>query len=145
MSLAEQPPTAQRSVEPRLGVEPAPHKIGLIALSSDMVTERDFSLMLPACGEVMYYTSRVLLTLPVTVENLRRMGAKIQVQPDGFDIPGRQRFSGAELDSFGDHRVAMAFAVAALSAKQECRLRNSEAATVSFPEFFDQLEKVAER
>jgi maleate isomerase len=74
MSLAEQPPTAQRSVEPRLGVEPAPHKIGLIALSSDMVTERDFSLMLPACGEVMYYTSRVLLTLPVTVENLRRMG-----------------------------------------------------------------------
>ena len=78
-------------------------------------------------------------------ENLRRMGAKVQVQPDGFHIPGRQRLSGAELDSFGDHRIAMALTVAALSAKQECLLRNSEAAVVSFPGFFDQLEKVAER
>lgn len=77
MSLAEQLTLAQRSVDPRLGGEPAPHKIGLIALSSDMVTERDFSLMLPPGGEVMYYTSRVPLTLPVTVENLRRMGPKL--------------------------------------------------------------------
>ncbi len=77
MSLAEQLALAQQSVDPRLGSEPAPHKIGLIALSSDMVTERDFSLMLPPGGEVMYYTSRVPLTLPVTVENLRRMGPKL--------------------------------------------------------------------
>ena len=68
---------AQKSIEPRFDAEPAPHKVGLIALSSDMVTERDFSLMLPPGGEVMYYTSRVPLTLPVTVENLRLMGPKL--------------------------------------------------------------------
>jgi maleate isomerase len=77
MSLAEQLSPAQRSVAPRFGEQPAPHKIGLIALSSDMVTERDFSLMLPPGGEVMYYTSRVPLAIPVTVENLRLMGPKL--------------------------------------------------------------------
>ena len=77
MSLAEPLPPAQRSAAPRFGEQPAPHKIGLIALSSDMVTERDFSLMLPPGGEVMYYTSRVPLVIPVTVENLRLMGPNL--------------------------------------------------------------------
>ena len=67
----------QQSVAPQLSGQPAPHKIGLIALSSDMVTERDFNHMLPSGGEVMYYTSRVPLTIPVTVENLRLMGPKL--------------------------------------------------------------------
>jgi 3-phosphoshikimate 1-carboxyvinyltransferase len=78
-------------------------------------------------------------------ENLRRMGARVEVQPDGLDIPGRQTLRGAELDSFGDHRIAMAFAVAALVAKGESVLRNSEAAVVSFPAFFDEMEKLIER
>ena len=51
----------------------------------------------------------------ITAENLRRMGATVEVRPDGFDIPGRQRLKGAELDSFGDQRIAMAFTVAALA------------------------------
>ena len=50
------------------------------------------------------------------VENLRRMGVARRGTPDGMAIPGRQKFHGAELDSFGDHRIAMAFAVAALAA-----------------------------
>ena len=78
-------------------------------------------------------------------ENLRRLGARVEVRQDGFDIPGGQRLSGAELDSFGDHRIAMAFTVAALAAEGETLLHNSEAASVSFPNFFDQLEKVVER
>ena len=68
---------APRRLVPRLSGQPAPHKIGLIALSSDMVTERDFGLMLPQGGEVMYYTSRVPLAIPVTVENLRLMGPQL--------------------------------------------------------------------
>jgi 3-phosphoshikimate 1-carboxyvinyltransferase len=78
-------------------------------------------------------------------ENLRRMGARIEVHPDGFDIPGKQRLAGAEVDSFGDHRIAMAFAIAALIASGESRIRRSEAAVVSFPGFFEELEKVVER
>ncbi|OFV99202.1 MAG: 3-phosphoshikimate 1-carboxyvinyltransferase [Acidobacteria bacterium RIFCSPLOWO2_02_FULL_61_28] len=83
--------------------------------------------------------------IATVAENLKRMGAKVEVFPDGFAISGRQSLSGAELDSFGDHRIVMAFAVAALVAKGESRLHNSEAATVSFPGFFEQLERIAER
>jgi len=83
--------------------------------------------------------------IATVAENLRRMGARIEVHPDGFDIPGKQRLAGAELDSFGDHRIAMAFAIAALAAKNESVVRNSAAAVVSFPNFFESLEKVVER
>ena len=57
--------------------------------------------------------------------------------------PGRQRFHAAELDSFGDHRIAMAFAVAALCADAESVMQGAEAASVSFPEFFPTLEQTA--
>lgn len=77
-------------------------------------------------------------------ENLRRMGVTIEARPDGFRIPGRQRFSAAELDSFGDHRIAMAFSVAALAAGGDCVVRNAEAASVSYPEFFDTLHGLVE-
>ena len=73
------------------------------------------------------------------VENLRRMGVDAEELPDGMMVPGRQTFRAAELDSFGDHRVAMAFAVAALRASGPCVIQGAEAASVSFPEFWDTL------
>ncbi|MBC7924679.1 MAG: 3-phosphoshikimate 1-carboxyvinyltransferase [Bryobacteraceae bacterium] len=72
-------------------------------------------------------------------ENFQRMGVTIEVTADGFFVPGQQTFAAAELDSHGDHRIAMAFSVAALAAEGECTMRNSEAASVSYPEFFDTL------
>jgi maleate isomerase len=77
MSLAETIDLTTRPMEPRFDDGPARHKLGLIALSSDMVTERDFNLMLPPGDEVMYYTARVHHYSPVTVENLRRMGPQL--------------------------------------------------------------------
>jgi 3-phosphoshikimate 1-carboxyvinyltransferase len=71
------------------------------------------------------------------------MGLSIEVRPDGFSIPGKQRFRAAELDSHGDHRIAMAFSVAALAADGPSMIQGSEAAAVSFPEFFDMLRRVA--
>ena len=76
-------------------------------------------------------------------ENFRRIGLKIEVREDGFEVPGRQAFHAAELDSFGDHRIAMAFSVAALIADGPCVVEGAEAARVSFPEFFDTLHRVA--
>jgi 3-phosphoshikimate 1-carboxyvinyltransferase len=75
-------------------------------------------------------------------ENCRRMGVAIEVLPDGFRVPGRQKFQAAEFDSFGDHRIAMALAVAALSADGESVIERAEAASVSFPGFFDTLRRV---
>jgi 3-phosphoshikimate 1-carboxyvinyltransferase len=77
--------------------------------------------------------------------NLRKMGAEVEEYPDGLRIPGRQRLHGAELDSFGDHRIAMAFAVAALRAEGETTILGAAAAGVSYPSFFDDLETVAGR
>ncbi len=78
--------------------------------------------------------------IATVAENLRRMGVSVEAFPDGLRVAGRQRFRGAVLDSFGDHRVAMAFAVAALRAEGESAIEGAEAARVSFPEFFSALD-----
>src|ERR1700692_1947244 len=77
--------------------------------------------------------------------NLRKMGAEVEERPDGMRIPGGQHLHGADLDSFGDHRIAMAFAVAALRAEGETTIHGADAAGVSYPAFFEELEKVAGR
>jgi 3-phosphoshikimate 1-carboxyvinyltransferase len=64
---------------------------------------------------------------------------------DGLKIPGNQRLHGAAIDSFGDHRIAMAFAVAALRADGETEIRRADAATISYPAFFQALESLVER
>src|ERR1700726_287928 len=83
--------------------------------------------------------------IAAVVANLRKMGAAVEERPDGMRIPGGQHLHGAELDSFGDHRIAMAFAVAALRAEGETTIRGSDAAGVSYPTFFEELGKVAGR
>jgi len=73
------------------------------------------------------------------VDNLRRLGVEAQELPDGLVVPGRQTFSAGVFDSCGDHRIAMAFAVAALRADGESVIEGAEAASVSFPEFWSTL------
>ncbi|HPT25658.1 MAG TPA: 3-phosphoshikimate 1-carboxyvinyltransferase [Bryobacteraceae bacterium] len=75
-------------------------------------------------------------------DNLGRMGVKIETAPDGFTVPGRQRFGRATVDSFGDHRIGMACAIAALRAEGDVEIENAEAASVSFPEFWDTLRSI---
>jgi 3-phosphoshikimate 1-carboxyvinyltransferase len=77
--------------------------------------------------------------------NLRLMGAQVDEREDGLKIPGGQSLHGAELDSFRDHRVAMAFAVAALRASGDTLIRGAESAAISYPAFFRTLEEVVER
>src|SRR5262249_49851547 len=77
--------------------------------------------------------------------NLRQMGAEVEEREDGLKIPGGQDLHGAELDSFGDHRIAMAFAVAALRAAGETQIPAAESAAILFPAFFETLEALSER
>jgi len=78
------------------------------------------------------------------IDNLRRMGVEAEELADGMVIPGRQKFLAATVDSAGDHRIAMAFAVAALAADGESVIDGAEAASVSFPEFWETLAKCVE-
>ena len=77
--------------------------------------------------------------------NLRAMGATVEEREDGLKIPGGQTLHGAEIDSQGDHRIAMAFAIAALRADGETAIHNADAAVISFPGFFEVLESVVQR
>jgi 3-phosphoshikimate 1-carboxyvinyltransferase len=77
--------------------------------------------------------------------NLRAMGAPVEECEDGLKIPGGQSLHGAEIESFGDHRIAMAFSIAALRAQGETLIRSSECAAISYPAFFSTLEGLVER
>jgi 3-phosphoshikimate 1-carboxyvinyltransferase len=83
--------------------------------------------------------------IALVVKNLRAMGAEVAEFDDGVDVPGGQTLHGATIDSGGDHRIAMAFSVAALRAEGETLIQGAESAAISFPEFFDLLDLVAER
>lgn len=83
--------------------------------------------------------------IALVARNLRAMGAQCAEREDGLQVPGGQKLHGAEIDSGGDHRIAMAFSVAALHAEGETVIHGAEAARISFPEFFTMLETVAER
>jgi len=76
--------------------------------------------------------------------NLRAMGAQVEEREDGLKIPGLQSLHGAELQSFGDHRIAMAFSIAALRAQGETLIHGSQCAAISYPEFFSVLESLVE-
>jgi len=75
--------------------------------------------------------------IATVADNFKRMGIDVEVTPDGMYVPGKQKFKAAAFDSFGDHRIAMAFAVAALRCDGESTIDNAEAASVSFPEFWN--------
>lgn len=84
--------------------------------------------------------------IATTVANLRAMGAEVEEFEDGLRVEGPVRLRGARLQSYGDHRIAMAFAVAALAAEGETEIEGAaECVAVSFPEFFPLLESLTER
>ena len=83
--------------------------------------------------------------LSAVTRNLQAMGAKVEQTEAGWRIPGGQRLHGAEIESYDDHRIAMAFAVAALKSEGETVIHQAECVAISYPAFFEDLEKVVER
>ena len=113
---------------------------------------------LPALAAIAPFTSRGIRIrdakelrvkesdrIALVAKNLRAMGAEVAEFEDGLDVPGGQTLHGATIDSGGDHRIAMAFSVAALRAEGDTLIQGAESAAISFPEFFDLLDLVAER
>ncbi len=78
----------------------------------------------------------------LTVQELRRMGARIDEEGDALVIEGADRLTGAVCDSHGDHRLAMALAVAGVVAEGETVIRGAEATDVSYPGFWQALDSV---
>lgn len=78
------------------------------------------------------------------VENLRAMGAEVYEKNDGMIIPGPQKLTGADINGYNDHRIIMAFTIAGLIAEGTTVIDNEEWADISFPGFFNLLEKLQE-
>lgn len=83
--------------------------------------------------------------IALTAQNLRAMGAEVVEYEDGMDVPGGQTLRGGEVDSGTDHRIAMAFSVAALRAEGETTIHGADAAAISFPEFYSLLNSLSQR
>jgi len=122
------------------------------ALTAQVIDE------LPVLAAIAPYTANGLIVrdaqelrvkesdrIALVAKNLRAMGAEVKENPDGLEIPGGQRLHGAVIDSGTDHRIAMAFSIAALRAEGDTEIDGAEAASISFPEFFTSLDSLAQR
>jgi 3-phosphoshikimate 1-carboxyvinyltransferase len=83
--------------------------------------------------------------IAATVQGLRAMKAEVEEFDDGLRVGGSARLLGAKIDSRGDHRIAMAFTIAALIAEGETEIKDADCVAVSFPDFFDLLESLIEQ
>ncbi len=95
--------------------------------------------VISGAGELRVKESDRLAAMEV---GLTTMGADITAQDDGWMIKGPRRLEGARVDSAGDHRVAMALAVAALVADGKTEIDGAECVEISYPGFFDHLENL---
>lgn len=82
--------------------------------------------------------------ISATAKNLRAMGVPVKEFDDGMKV-SPAKLHGARIESYGDHRIVMAFAIAALLAEGESEIDETDCVAVSFPEFFKILEEIVER
>ena len=82
--------------------------------------------------------------ITAVASQLNALGARVTERPDGMSIEGGTRLAGGDVESFGDHRLAMALAAGALSASGDVRIADADAVAVSYPTFWDDLDRLAE-
>jgi 3-phosphoshikimate 1-carboxyvinyltransferase len=128
-------PASPREQPYRLSGSAIPGIIDELPILAVLGTQIDGGLEVRDAGELRLKESDRIASV---VENLRRIGALVDDQADGFFVR-KSKLAGAVVDSFGDHRIAMAFAVAGLLADGVIEIRGAECVEISFPGFFDVL------
>ena len=124
-----------------VGGEELPALIDEVPLLAVVATQAEGTTVIRDAGELrVKETDR----LRAVARNLGRMGAEVEELPDGLLIPGPQPLRGARLPSYGDHRIAMAFAIAGLCASGETVIEGAEWADISYPGFFEVLDRLSE-
>jgi 3-phosphoshikimate 1-carboxyvinyltransferase len=105
-----------------------------------LATQAEGVTTIDGAGELRVKESDRIATM---AEGLRRMGAIVEERPDGVSVKGPTPLRGAAVESHGDHRVAMALAVAALVASGPTTIEGADCVAVSYPDFFSQLRELA--
>jgi 3-phosphoshikimate 1-carboxyvinyltransferase len=114
-----------------------PNLIDEIPILGALAASMEGTTIVRDAGELRHKESD---RIQAVVDNLKAMGVKVGEFPDGFAVEGTGEINGAEIDSRGDHRIAMAFAVAGLAGHGQTVIHNSDCAAVSCPQFFTMLE-----
>ena len=118
-----------------------PRIIDEIPIIAVAATQAAGTTIIKDAGELRVKESDRIKTV---VDNLKRMKANIREIKDGMIIDGPSKLRGAEIDSFGDHRIAMAFTIAGLLAEGETLIKNTACVDTSFPGFYEKLESLCE-
>ncbi|MDX6613425.1 MAG: 3-phosphoshikimate 1-carboxyvinyltransferase [Blastocatellia bacterium] len=134
-------PAADRTERAALSGSLIPELIDELPLLAVLATQIEGGLEIREAAELrVKETDRIA----ATVHNLRSMGAEVEEYPDGLAVNGPVRLRGATIEPRGDHRIAMAFTVAALIAESDSEIADSDCVNVSFPEFFALLAGITE-
>lgn len=136
-----------------IDVEYTETKAGLIegALTAALIDEIPVLAVLGAMGGGLTVKDAAELRIKETdritavADNFARCGISIETTPDGFVVPGGQKVQPATFESLGDHRIAMSFAIAAATSTGQCTIEDAEAASVSFPEFYNYLDQLTQQ
>ena len=119
--------------------ELVPNIIDEIPILAIMAVRSQGTLILHHARELRFKESDRIKAI---VDNLQRLGVQTEEFEDGFKIVGPQKFKAGKIQTFGDHRIAMSFAIANLLAEEAIELDDPSCVSVSFPDFFDMLKKV---
>ena len=145
-SSAQGEPVADLRIRFRSGLRPfkiegeiVPQLIDEVPVLSVLATQAEGTSTLRDAAELRVKESDRIAS---TAEMLRKMGAQVEVHPDGLDIHGPVQLGGTRVDCNLDHRIAMAAAVASLIAADETRIAGAEAVLTSYPHFLDELNRL---
>ncbi len=116
-----------------------PRIIDEVPILAIAATQANGTTIIKDAGELRVKESDRITTV---TENLKKMGANIRENKDGMTIIGPSKLKGAVINSYGDHRIAMSFAVAGMLAEGETTIKNVDCVNTSFPDFFSLLESV---
>lgn len=123
----------------KIGADIMPSLIDEFPILCVLATQADGVTEIRGAEELRVKESDRIKTMS---EGLRKMGAEVKEFKDGLSIKGNANLKGASIDSYGDHRIAMAFSVAALIAKGTTTIKGTSAVNISFPKFFEILRKL---
>lgn len=116
-----------------------PALVDEIPLIAILATQAEGETIVRGASELRVKESDRIDSLEI---NLKAMGVEIEAFHDGFRIKGKQKLKGGLINSFHDHRIAMAFSIAALIAQGETRILHSECVSVSYPDFYLKLKEL---
>ncbi|MBM7661260.1 3-phosphoshikimate 1-carboxyvinyltransferase [Bacillus mesophilus] len=123
-----------------VGGELIPRLIDEIPIIALLATQAEGTTIIKDASELKVKETNRIDTV---VNELTKLGAKIEATDDGMIIYGKSKLHGAEVSSHGDHRIGMMLAIASFVSEGELQIEDTEAIAVSYPSFFEHIESLS--